>query len=340
MPIGPDPGPMGWDYERPWAEDQLARMRNPLLSATEYYQQICAAQAAEPHKDIMPWTLEERVLGKRLRAHYQARGTCVSQGWARALQFAALADMVIHGQGEEWMARIHPGSIYAFSRVEVGGGRISGDGSMGAWAAQAVMKYGALYRIKYGAVDLTADQDELFSVQWGARGRGVPNDLEISAAQHKVGDCSLVESGDEFIACQYEWKPVPICSNVGFTTTRDKYGMCYPRGVWNHCMLAHGLLLIKHDQHPQGLLCAVIWQSWGNNNPTGNNKVTLQTGEEITLPPGTFLVDVEVLDSRILPQQDSFAVSGVNGWVAPLSGEKRLALATRSDKYGMDGVVA
>lgn len=323
--IGPNPGPMGWDYHEPWAKDQLARMGNPFLRDTMYYAAAADAAAAE-HRDILPWALEERVLGKRLRAHYQARGTCVSQGWSRGVQFANLVDMAIKGEGEEWLARVHPGSIYAGSRVEIGHGQISGDGSMGVWAGQAVTKIGPLYRIKYPNYDLTADQDELYSVQWGARGRGIPDELEKYCAQHRIADASLVTTGDEFVVCQYDWKPVPVCSGQGFTTTRDKYGMCYPRGRWSHCMLFFGLLKIKHDKFPQGLLVAVCWQSWGNDNPTGNNVVTLQTGEQVTLSPGTFLVDIDVLDSRMLPGEDSLAISGSNGWVAPISTDDKSKL--------------
>lgn len=324
--IGPDPGQMGWEDEPVWVSDQLDRMPNPFLAETTYYSAIAAAAAEEPHKDIMPWVLEERALGKRLRAHYQARGTCVSQAWARAVQLTNLVDMVIHGEGEEWLARVHCGSIYAFSRVEIGGGRIRGDGSLGAWAAQAVRKYGCLYRIKYDGYDLSGDSDETYAVEWATPGRGVPNELEPAARQRIIEDTSLVTSGDQYVASQRQWKFVPICSQQGFTTSRDKYGMCYPRGKWSHCMLGAGLLLIKHPQHPHGLLTAPIWQSWGQNNPAGNDRVTLETGEEITLPPGVFLVDLDVVDSRMLPARDSFGLSGSKGWTAPLSDDAKQKL--------------
>lgn len=321
--IGPDPGPMGWEDVPIWVEDQVARMPNPVLADTPYYAEArCLVQG---HTDVMPWTLEERVLGSRLRAHYQARGTCVSQGYARGVQFTSLADMVIGKQGEEWNARVHPGSIYAASRVEIGGGRIRGDGSLGAWAIQAVRKMGVLYRLKYGQWDLTADQDELHSVDWGSPGRGVPDELEPAMREHPIEDGSMVTSGEQYKTVAYDWKFVPICSSRGYTTVRDKYGMCYPRGKWQHCMLAAGIVSIKHPQHPSGLLAVPIYQSWGNGNPSGNDRVTLQTGEEITLPPGVFLSDLEVLDRDILPARDSFVLAGSRGWV-PRPEEERQKL--------------
>lgn len=315
--IGPNPGHMGRIRHDAWRDDVMAMLPSPYLKDTEYYA-LYLDKIVQGHTDIKPNDLETQALGRVLRAHLQNAGTCVSQGWSRGCQFATLVDMVIHGQPEEWVARIHPGSIYAFSRVEVGGGRISGDGSVGAWAAKAVTDFGFLFRKQYPGFDLTHDGDELFSVQWGKRGNGVPNSLEAEAKLHRIENVSLVQTGDQYVKCQYDYRPVPICSNVGFTTVRDKYGMCYPKGVWNHCMLAFGLLMIKHDKHPNGLLVAIIYQSWGDNNPSGPMDITLQDGSTYKLAPGTFLVDVSVLHDRILPQDDSFGIFGALGHAPPV----------------------
>ena len=301
-------GATGWINAPGWVDDALQVMPTPFICDTQYYHDL--KKLSQGHVDIKPWELEIKALGKRLPAHYQARGTCVSQGFSRAVQFVSLVDMVLGNQPEEWIARVHPGSIYAASRVEIGGGEISGDGSVGAWAARAVSELGVLYRIKYlnGKYDLTADQDELFSVEWGKRGRGVPDDLEPSMREHPISDASMVTSADEFVLLQYDCKPVPICSNRGFTTKRDAQGFCKPSGTWNHCMLAFGLLKIKG-----GRLGAIIWQSWGKDSPTGPDKITLETGEEVQLSEGTFLVELDVIN-KMLGQEDSFALTGIKGW--------------------------
>lgn len=318
--IGPPVGKMGrLDVPR-WRDDMLEILPFPYVSETPYYAAISRASRGD-HVDIKPNDIEIAALGKVLRAHMQNAGTCVSQGWSRGAQFVALVDMVIRGQGEEWLARVHPGSIYAFSRVEVGGGRLSGDGSLGSWAAGAVTKYGLLHRIKYPGFDLTSDSDELFSVSWGAPGNGVPNALEQFAKKRLIENASLVRTGDEYKNCAYDYRPVPLCSDQGFTTVRDEYGICYPRGTWNHCMLSFGLLNVKHRDHPQGLLCAKIYQSWGDNNPTGPMDITLQDGSSYKLAPGSFLTPLEVLDSKILPQDDSFGMFGALGYVPPVNDE-------------------
>lgn len=318
--IGPNPGPMGWEDHQDWVHDQLQRMPNPILSDTPYFAEMrCVVRG---HEDVMPWTWEQKALGRILRPHYQARGTCVSQAWSRAVQFTALSDMLFGGQGEEWVARVHPGSIYGASRVEIGGGRIRGDGSVGAWAARAVVKMGVLYRLKYETAkkvwDLTADQDELYSIDWGTPGRGVPDELEPAMREHPISDASMITTPEEYEAIAYDHKVAPVCSGVGYTTVRDKYGCCYPSGTWSHCMLHAGLLLIKHPQFPSGRKVVPQLQSWGPDNPSGNDRVTLQTGEEITLPPGWFLVPIEASATQ-WRAKDTFVPAGIRGWVPQLT---------------------
>src|SRR5437763_1529398 len=65
--------------------------------------------------------------------------------------------------------------IYGGSRVEVGGGRLRGDGSVGAWAAKFVHDYGVVPRGVHGRYDLSR-YDERRCREYGAR--GVPGDLE------------------------------------------------------------------------------------------------------------------------------------------------------------------
>ena len=310
---------MGLEVVPEWSEDIISRLPNPQLSDTRYFA-VAKAGAGDVVENRMFWELELLVLGLILRAMFQARGTCVSQAWARAVQFVNLVDMEINNEPEEWIARVHPGSIYGASRIEIGGGKIRGDGSIGAWAARAVTQYGVLYRINYDGWDLTSDSDELHSIEWGRT--GVPDELEPFMREHPIQDVSLVTSGSEYLVCANEWKPVPVCSSRGFNTVRDRYGMCYPQGVWQHCMLAAGILLIKHPQYPSGRIVVPIYQSWGEDNPTGNRDVTLYDGREIKLPPGVFLVDLEVLDEQMLPRRDSFALFGSRGWSPIASFEK------------------
>ena len=76
-----------------------------------------------------------------------------------------------------------PEVIYGGSRVEIGGGRIRGDGSIGAWAARWVRDYGVVPRGLHGSHDLRL-YDENRCRDYGRR--GVPDDLEALAKEHPV----------------------------------------------------------------------------------------------------------------------------------------------------------
>lgn len=310
----PPVGAMGW-IDDPWAVNQvLETLPIPILSESSEGRRL--TDVRRDGQNVALWELERRHLGQVMRAHYQRRGTCVGQGFSRAVQHLILHEIAA-GEIEEWWARVMVASIYGTSRVEIGGGRIGGDGSVGAWAAKAVNEYGVLLRMKYKvgsqSVDLSSDDDDYLCVEWGRN--GMPDHLEPEAAKHKVGGISLITTTEMSEAALQNGKMIAICSNRGFTTTRDEYGMCRPSGSWSHCMEKAGVLYIKHPQYPSGRRVIGIWQSWSNSSPDGNDRVTLQTGQEITLPPGVFLIDDEVYERDMLSARDTWGLAGMSGWV-------------------------
>ena len=297
----------GWIRSPCAVGEVLNRLSDPVLKCSRW---IDALAKTEP-EDVRFVDLEQIVTGNVFRAHYQKIGSCVGQGYARNVQHVILADIVRRMEIEEWWGRVAPCSIYGPSRVEIGGGGLRGDGSVGAWAAESVKRMGVLLRTDYGQVDLTSDDDDYLCVSWGRS--GMPDAIEPVARTHSIQEVSLVDDLEVGLACLWNWIPVPTCSMQGFTTTRDRYGMCHPSGRWAHCMATGGAVTIKHPDHPSGLQTVSILQSWGNSNPGGNDKVTLQTGQEITLAPGEFLIDAEVW-GKMLRQGDSFGLAGIAGW--------------------------
>lgn len=207
-------------------------------------------------------------------------------------------------------AEIATEPIYGGSRVEIGGGRIRGDGSVGGWAAKWVNQYGLLQRIVYDEHDLRKYSGSK-AKQWGAPRSGVPDELEPTAKMYPVRTVSLVVTDDEAQAALYNMYPIPVCSGQGFTTKRDQYGFCDPRGSWAHCMVARGICLAKRAG--KWILAVVIQQSWGES-PSGPNKVELKDGRIVELPQGCFLIEFDVF-VRMLRGRDSFAVSDVEGFV-------------------------
>lgn len=254
--------------------------------------------AQAPESDVFLWEACQRVTGGHLAAHDQdGVGCCVGEGFASAVEYLQCVEIALGGRAFEYLP-ISSEAVYALSRVEVGGGRISGDGSVGAWAAQAVQQFGILPRRIAGSIDLTRFDPKL-ARNWGRS--GLPDNLEPEARQHLVRTVSLVKSFAEARAAIANGYPVAVCSDRGFTMQRDRDGFCSPRGEWNHCMCFIGV----HNGPRPGLCCL---QSWGSNVPGG----PIGIGNH---PDCAFWVDAEVAD-RMLGQGDSWALSAFDGFPA------------------------
>jgi len=315
------PGPMGW------VPDVGTGRKNEYKRCVEWLYQdrpyTTYAQAmslaglpliTEEWQDVALWELEARLLGSVLPAHYQRIGSCVGQGWTKALEDQILVD-IASGEREMWPGKLAVAFIYAFSRCEVGGGRLGNeDGSLGVWAAEAAAKHGVLPR-KFEGLKYDLSGDDSMCKEWGGRREGVPSELEPQAAIHVGQNIAMIKTAEEIVSAGQAWRSIPVCSNRGFTMTRDKYGMCSPKGSWNHCMLWRGVLKIKHPQHPGGRVVIPNQQSWGPS-PDGPTRVTLQSGREIELAEGVFLIDIEV-GAKMASQEDTHVVDGVRGWDRP-----------------------
>jgi hypothetical protein len=180
-------------------------------------------------------------------------------------------------------------SIYALSRVEVGGQRGSySDGSVGAWAAKALTDYGLLSRPELSRLGLSPDYNPKRAKDWGAK--GLPDNLEPTAKKHPYKIMSSVRSFNDLAKLIENGKPTAICSNRGFSMIRDRQGFCSQKGTWYHCMFA---VAVRYDR-PGALLA----QSWGPNTPSGPT--------DLEQPDNTFWVDEKVLDG-MLRQGDSFS---------------------------------
>jgi hypothetical protein len=185
--------------------------------------------------------------------------------------------------------------IYGGSRVEIGGQRGDmEDGSVGAWAAQFVAKYGTLSRKYLEKKGLSGAYDPQRAKNWGAN--GVPDNLEPDAKNHLIRDVVPVTGFEQARTMIRAYKPVAVCSDQGFTEQRDSKGRCRPSGTWNHCMS-----FVAEAENM--LLC---WQNWG---PDGHPSGPIYLDQ----PPNTFWVEADVCD-RMLKQNDSFAAADFMGY--------------------------
>jgi hypothetical protein len=240
----------------------------------------------EEWQDVILTDIFEQATGTKLDQGPQKIGDCVSWGWSGFVDLTEGVEIAGHTFQQTCTEY-----IYGASRVLVGKQQGSyEDGSVGAWAAEAVKKYGVLSRTTSGPYDPQRAK------KWGANG---PEYVE-EAQKHCIVEVTPVLNVKEAIAAiAGAHKPVPVCSSRGFTMTRDKDGFCRPSGSWNHCMLFMGY---KGGSRP-GLLCR---QSWGPNTPSGP-----VVG---TQPDNTFYVELDVADS-MLKAQDSFTGMNFQGYV-------------------------
>lgn len=234
----------------------------------------------------------------------QGIGDCVSFGWAKAIMATAACDILVRGENEQWMGKeMCTEWIYGTSRVLVGKGRLgNSDGSVGSWAAKAVLEHGTLLRSEYQSGRDRYDlrhYDPSRAESWGYRGLPA-KELEPTADEHPVSSKpSLVTTAEEAADALLNGYSIAACSDQGFDDERDKDGFAKARGTWHHCMSVVGIVVVGTRV---GFI--VDNSSWGNwiSGPNPHN-----------LPIGCFLAEWKDID-RMMKQSDSFAIPGYKGF--------------------------
>lgn len=247
---------------------------------------------------VFLWESDRKVLGSVLPPKNQGSvGSCVSFGTNTAIRRTMLTEIMM-GEAEEFKDIVEE-VTYGGSRVEIGGGRISGDGSVGGWAAEFVKRWGVVSRGSYGNYDLS-NYSESRCREFGRS--GVPSDLEVVAKAHPVKNITQVMSWNEAKKALASGYGIAICSNQGFSMKRDANGVCRPSGSWAHCMALDGYIVVNGSEYGH------IENSWGADAHTG----PVGWGEPNT---AGFWTDAETID-RMLRQDDSWAFSAVDGFPA------------------------
>ncbi len=249
--------------------------------------------SAEP---ALLWEAARRVTGDVLPTRDQGTvGSCVAVATASAIEHVQCVQ--IDGGEPAAYREVASEVIYGGSRVQVGGGRLRGDGSIGAWAAVWVRDYGVMARGVYGRYDLRRYSETLCR-ELGRR--GVPPELQAIAREHRVLEVARVRSWAEAQVAVRHGYPVLVCSDQGFRLERDVEGFCSPWGTWYHAM---ALIGVQGGRRPGGFLL----NSWGASAHSGPRVPP-------DAPPGGFWVDARVLD-RMLRQGDSWAFGQFQGFV-------------------------
>lgn len=250
--------------------------------------------------DTFLWTAVRKAAGKPApwfpNVNQGDVGSCVGAGTSHAVT-VTIAMQTVAGHGS--FQRASPEVIYAGSRVEIGGGRLNGDGSVGAWAAKWLTTYGVVSMEVHGGVDLTTYSASR-ARSWGST--GVPADLEAVAKSHPVKSAALVKTWPDVVKAISQGYAISVCSTQGFSMTRDRDGFAAPQGTWPHCMAIIG---IRGGARPG----AFILNSWGDNAHTG-------PVWPADAPVAGFWADAAVVARMVGTDPDSFAYSGVEGFKA------------------------
>lgn len=196
--------------------------------------------------------------GFKRRPQFQKSGTCVGQMAKNGADFLMARAALL--RGIKIPGRSAVCGTYAGSRVEVGGGRIRGDGSNGSWAVKFMLDWGVLLQEHVPMLPQDSiDEDERLAVKWGAPGQGVPSEYEEKAKAFPMKSSSRCRNFDEAAAAIRNGYPVFCCSTLLPARQRDSHGFSrYSRGG------GHATLWIGYrpeDKGPEGILDL---NSWGD----------------------------------------------------------------------------
>ncbi|MDR3232977.1 MAG: hypothetical protein LBT46_04835 [Planctomycetaceae bacterium] len=233
-----------------------------------------------------------------VRAYNQGSvGSCVGNATAAVLSVLNGVECVINKEPQEFAAMHSADGMYGLDREAAGMLGRSGDGCYGSAAAKAIQTLGTLYQLKYGDVDLT---DNVPSRARDLGTKGVGTKLKSAAAEHKCSSATLIKSSSEAWALLGSGYPINVCSSQGFSTTRDKEGVCKPSGSWSHAMSVIGRRTAK-----DGRKLFLIWNSWGDHWASGTYWEDM--------PEGSFWIEWDVMN-KMLARGDSFAYGGLEGF--------------------------
>lgn len=236
--------------------------------------------------------------GKHIATWKQQSGDCVSMGWSNAIAYR-MAFQIAKEQRNEILKIPFPPYAYGTSRVLVGGRQLGrGQGSIGAWAAQASLSWGVLPTDK--ANELGYVYSGQLADRWGWE--GPPKVTTDYASKFRIRTVSQVRSWEDVRDALVHGFPVTVASNVGFDGgyyDRDGKRWLQAGGKWPHQMCFIGV-----EDRPGRLKGAYCINSWGiNAHPRPLHDE----------PPGGFWVDWQWVQ-RMVAQGDSWAYSDFDGF--------------------------
>ena len=280
------PGPMGWD------EELVRSAAHRRLAAEMPEFEIWGAPRDNTKSNIRLWEYFAKAGLSVPRNYRQEIGDCTSFGAKNAINCLQAVQIAL-GQRAEYH-EAYPPWIYGVSRVLVGKGQLSGDGSTGAWTAKAVSTYGVLAADAAGVPQYSGR----IAKEWGRR--GPPQEFFSIAKKTLVKTVALVRSAQDVCDAITSGYGVTIASNAGFGKMVEEDGRMV--GKWTTSW-GHQMSILGYDGSTGQRWFYVLnsWSSdWGPEPLQGE-------------PPGGFWISWEDCD-RICRQGDSWAYSAFTGF--------------------------
>jgi hypothetical protein len=222
----------------------------------------------------------------------QTTGDCVSHGTRNACDVSRAVEIDVHNEREAWMARGATEAIY-------GARGHGGQGMSCSRAAEFVSKNGGIVlRQNYkGVADFTKYNGNL-GAGWG--GRGLPDPVIDLANDHQIKTVSLIQTIEEARDALANGYGLAVCSNYGFSNTRDKKGFARTSGNWAHCM---AWIACDDTGNEPAFLVQNSWGKWNDGGHPAWGK----------MPDGSFLIHADVAEG-MLSQNGAYAFSQFDGF--------------------------
>lgn len=228
-----------------------------------------------------------------------AVSNCVSWGARNAIENLQAYEIYEKGELETW-ERVFAPYLYGTGRVLAGGGRLSGDGSLGVWQAEAVTRWGVISEKTPGCPKYSGS----IARKWGAK-PGPPKEFIQIGEQHKLDfdfAAAKVRTWEQLVASVMNGYPVTVASNIGYEMKAGSNGFHRRSGSW-----AHQMCIVMVDDEHSTPYCG-IYNSWGDAHGT---IIDFKTGRK--WPKGMLRVVKDDV-KRMLDTDDSFSFSNFNGF--------------------------
>jgi len=270
-------------------------------------------------KTVVLWKAVKELTGNYFAYKPQTRGTCVGRAGGRSGDILKAIEYLRSNARCDEFKKVSSEAVYALARVEIGGGRIRGDGAVVSDAIEAVRRYGFIERGKHvingQEFTIPPEDDDSLAVAWGSPRNGLPDPLEKIAAEHRVQQYAVIrnyEDARDAIANGFVvWFGTSVAFWWSLPAKRDRNGFLRRKGRTAHSWIAVG---VNDDNQKPGIL--LDNKSWGDDWVTGPKG-------QIDIPDGCYWCTPEDFNA-LVKAGEAFAIS--NAGFAPIGNERRYVL--------------